>query len=147
MIPISIFQPSSTAGQMNQSAPTDNGPSQPANRGRVLAFAQKKREAVPTDPKMGTGRGWMTRVRAFNILLGWGAFYRMESCRQKPGAAAYAAAILATASAVVAILSYRPSRDNTSKESRHRIIADDGECTRGESTQIMSNVVTQNMTT
>jgi len=70
IIPISTFQPSSTAGQTNQSAPTDNGPSQPANRGRVLAFAQKKREAVPTDPKMGTGRGWMTRVRAFNILLG-----------------------------------------------------------------------------
>ena len=68
LIPISTFHPSSTAGHTNQSPPTANGPSQPAIRGRILDFAQRNVDAVPTVPKMGTGRGWMTRVSACNIF-------------------------------------------------------------------------------
>ena len=61
--PIDCFHPSSTAGQTNHNAPTESGTDQPIILGTALDLAQRKTEAVLTDPKRGTGRGWMVRAR------------------------------------------------------------------------------------
>jgi hypothetical protein len=48
----------------------DSGTVHPIIRGNAFVLAQRKSEAVLTEPKRGTGRGWIVRVRMdWNIIV------------------------------------------------------------------------------